>query len=211
VSRAITNPPSSEAISRASRVPRRGLPGPGGVPAGARRPAGFTLREGGAACVGGEQPGPARYVGDQVDGDKDESGEERDPVHHEPPAGRPVAGAGGELELAAARLLHRRQGPQAHHERAAEHGQQEERSGDDLAVQQQPLGVRVASPLWLPDLYIPYRGAPPDAVAVLMLMHLAIALVTYNLLVHLAPVGPARRAAQREPARAVRGRRDQAT
>ena len=31
----------------------------------------------------------------------------------------------------------------------------------------------------------------PTAVAVLMVMHLAIALVTYNLLVHLAPVRPA--------------------
>ena len=59
--------------------------------------------------------------------------------------------------------------------------------------------------LWLSDLYILYRGAPSDAVAVLMLMHLAIALVTYNLLVHLAPVRPARRAAQRAPARAVKG------
>ena len=40
--------------------------------------------------------------------------------------------------------------------------------------------------LWLPDLYILYRGQPPRAVAVLMVMHLAIALVTYNCLVHVA-------------------------
>lgn len=41
---------------------------------------------------------------------------------------------------------------------------------------------------WLPDLYILHGGAPAKAVAVLMLMHLAIALVTYNLLVRLAPI-----------------------
>jgi hypothetical protein len=50
------------------------------------------------------------------------------------------------------------------------------------------LAVLVTLFLWLPDLYILYLGAPADAVAVLMLMHLAIALVTYNLLVHVAPV-----------------------
>ncbi len=69
------------------------------------------------------------------------------------------------------------------------------------------LAILVTLGLWLPDFYILYRGAPNDAVAVLMLMHLAIALVTYNLLVHLAPVrpGPARRAAHRAPDRAVTG------
>ncbi len=67
------------------------------------------------------------------------------------------------------------------------------------------LAILVTLVLWLPDLYILYRSAPPNAVAVLMLMHLAIALVTYNLLVHLAPVRPDRRAAQRAPARAVKG------
>ena len=61
------------------------------------------------------------------------------------------------------------------------------------------LAILVTLVLWLPDLYILYRGAPGDAVAVLMLMHLAIALVTYNLLVHVAPVRPARRAAHRGP------------
>jgi hypothetical protein len=50
------------------------------------------------------------------------------------------------------------------------------------------LAVLVTLFLWLPDLYILYRGQPADAVAVLMVMHLAIALVTYNLLVHVAPV-----------------------
>jgi Family of unknown function (DUF6069) len=53
------------------------------------------------------------------------------------------------------------------------------------------MAVLVTLVLWLPDLYILYGGAPGAAVAVLMLMHVAIALVTYNLLVRLAPVQPA--------------------
>jgi Family of unknown function (DUF6069) len=51
------------------------------------------------------------------------------------------------------------------------------------------LAVLVTLVLWLPDLYILHGGAPGEAVAVLMLMHLAIAVVTYNLLVRVAPVG----------------------
>jgi len=67
------------------------------------------------------------------------------------------------------------------------------------------LAILVTLVLWLPDLYILYRGAPGDAVAVLILMHLAIALVTYNLLVHVAPARPAARpAAHRAPARAAK-------
>jgi nitrate reductase gamma subunit len=54
------------------------------------------------------------------------------------------------------------------------------------------LAVLVTLVLWLPDIYLLYRGQLANAVAVLFLMHLAIALVTYNLLVHLAPIGPAR-------------------
>lgn len=50
------------------------------------------------------------------------------------------------------------------------------------------LAIVVTLVLWLPDLYILHQGQPLDAVAVLMTMHLAIALVTYNLLVHVAPV-----------------------
>jgi hypothetical protein len=53
------------------------------------------------------------------------------------------------------------------------------------------LAILVTLFLWLPDLYILYLGQPASGVAVLMAMHLAIALVTYNLLVHLAPVRPA--------------------
>jgi Family of unknown function (DUF6069) len=48
--------------------------------------------------------------------------------------------------------------------------------------------ILVTLVLWLPDLYILHGGAPPKAVAVLMVMHLAIAVVTYNCLVRIAPV-----------------------
>lgn len=49
------------------------------------------------------------------------------------------------------------------------------------------LAVVVTLVLWLPDLWILSKGQPGRAVAVLMAMHLAIALVTYNALVRLAP------------------------
>ncbi len=55
------------------------------------------------------------------------------------------------------------------------------------------LAIAVTLVLWLPDLYILHQGQPIKAVAVLMTMHLAIGLVTYNLLVHVAPVRPLRR------------------
>lgn len=41
--------------------------------------------------------------------------------------------------------------------------------------------------LWLPDLYILEQGQPAHDVAVLMLLHLAIAVVTYEALVRIAP------------------------
>ena len=50
------------------------------------------------------------------------------------------------------------------------------------------LTVTVMLALWIPDLYLFARSEPTSAVAVLMLMHLVIALVTYNALVRLAPV-----------------------
>lgn len=50
------------------------------------------------------------------------------------------------------------------------------------------LAVAVTVILWLPDLYILAKGQPAKAVAVLMVMHLAIAVVTYNCVVRLAPV-----------------------
>ena len=50
------------------------------------------------------------------------------------------------------------------------------------------LAIVVTLVLFLPDLYILKQGQPAKAVAVLMCMHVAIALVTYNALVHIAPV-----------------------
>jgi hypothetical protein len=50
------------------------------------------------------------------------------------------------------------------------------------------LAVAVSAVLLLPDLYILHQGQPLRAVAVLMAMHVAIGLITYNLLVRLAPV-----------------------
>ena len=47
------------------------------------------------------------------------------------------------------------------------------------------MGVTVV--LLLPDLWLLIRPGPGTAVAVLMCMHLGIALVTYNVLVHVAP------------------------
>ena len=50
------------------------------------------------------------------------------------------------------------------------------------------MAVLVTVVLWLPDVYILMQGQPGNAVAVLFVMHVAIALVTYNALVRLAPV-----------------------
>jgi hypothetical protein len=52
------------------------------------------------------------------------------------------------------------------------------------------LAIVVTLVLYLPDLWLLARGQPADAVAVLMAMHLAIALVTYNTLVQVSPVRP---------------------
>jgi hypothetical protein len=53
------------------------------------------------------------------------------------------------------------------------------------------LAVLVTLVLWLPDLYILDLGQPGRAVAVLIVMHLAIAVVTGNSLAHIAKVRPA--------------------
>ncbi|HUB70485.1 MAG TPA: DUF6069 family protein [Acidimicrobiales bacterium] len=53
--------------------------------------------------------------------------------------------------------------------------------------------VLVTLALWLPDLYILAKGQPAKAVAVLMVMHLAIALITYNALVGIASPAEPRR------------------
>ena len=58
------------------------------------------------------------------------------------------------------------------------------------------LAILVTLMLYLPDLWLLVRGAPSAAVAVLMAMHLAIALVTYNILVHVAAVRPGRNSAK---------------
>jgi Family of unknown function (DUF6069) len=50
------------------------------------------------------------------------------------------------------------------------------------------LAIAVTLVLLLPDLYIWHQGQPVKAVGVLMCMHVAIALVTYNALVHGAPM-----------------------
>ena len=61
------------------------------------------------------------------------------------------------------------------------------------------LAVLVTLVLWLPDLYILDLGQPARAVAVLIVMHLAIALVTYNSMVRIAKVRPAARHQQAAP------------
>src|SRR5271170_6043041 len=53
------------------------------------------------------------------------------------------------------------------------------------------MAIVVTLVLGLPDLYIWHMGQPAKGVALLMLMHLAIAMVTYNALVRIAPVEPA--------------------
>jgi len=50
------------------------------------------------------------------------------------------------------------------------------------------LAVIVTAVLLLPDIWLLWKAQPPEAVAVLMVMHLAIALVTYNCLVRIAKV-----------------------
>jgi hypothetical protein len=50
------------------------------------------------------------------------------------------------------------------------------------------LAILVTLVLWLPDVWIWLKGESAQGVAVLVVMHLAIALLTYNVLVHVAPV-----------------------
>jgi Family of unknown function (DUF6069) len=52
------------------------------------------------------------------------------------------------------------------------------------------LAVLVTAVLLIPDLYIWIMGQPGQAVLVLVTMHLAIALITYNVLVRVAPARP---------------------
>jgi hypothetical protein len=64
------------------------------------------------------------------------------------------------------------------------------------------LAIVVTLVLLLPDLWILSQGQPGRAVLVLVAMHLVIALVTYNALVHLSPPRPA---ARTEPPRGDAG------
>jgi Family of unknown function (DUF6069) len=52
------------------------------------------------------------------------------------------------------------------------------------------MAVAVTLVLWIPDVYLLVLGQPTRAVAVLFVMHLAIAVVTYNCLVRLARTKP---------------------
>lgn len=52
------------------------------------------------------------------------------------------------------------------------------------------LAVLVTLVLWLPDVWILLQGEPAKAVAVLAVMHVAIAVITYEALVRLAPPRP---------------------
>jgi hypothetical protein len=58
------------------------------------------------------------------------------------------------------------------------------------------LAIATTLVLYVPDLYLLWLGDPVRAVLVLMLMHLAIAVVTYNALVRLAPAAPDRARAE---------------
>ena len=53
------------------------------------------------------------------------------------------------------------------------------------------MTIAVTLVLLLPDVWILMRGAPTRAVLVLVVMHLAIAVVTYTALVRIAPAGDA--------------------
>ncbi len=70
------------------------------------------------------------------------------------------------------------------------------------------LAVVVTLVLWIPDLYLLARHQPPRAVAALMVMHLAIAVLTYNLLVRLAPADESAPVAQALPSTAAADRTD---
>ncbi len=69
------------------------------------------------------------------------------------------------------------------------------------------MAILVTLVLWLPDVYILVQGQPGRAVAGLFVMHLLIALVTYNALVRLAPVGELPSAAEHHGHRAQSARR----
>jgi hypothetical protein len=59
------------------------------------------------------------------------------------------------------------------------------------------LAIAVTAVLLLPDFYLLAKANPARAVAVLMVMHLAIGVITYNFMVRVAPVRRTRRSGQR--------------
>jgi hypothetical protein len=69
------------------------------------------------------------------------------------------------------------------------------------------MAIAVTLVLWLPDVYILVGGQPAKAVAVLFVMHLAIAVVTYNALVHIAKTKPLDQVSDPVPGAPVRTRR----
>ena len=69
------------------------------------------------------------------------------------------------------------------------------------------LAVLVMLVLWLPDAYLFLRHEPTTGVVFLMLMHVAVALITYNALVYFAPV----RSGLRAPAKVEPGSADETT
>jgi hypothetical protein len=61
------------------------------------------------------------------------------------------------------------------------------------------LAIVVTAVLLLPDLYLLVKGDSPAAVFILVLMHFAIAAVTYNTMVRLSPVRHRRRRRGHQP------------
>jgi hypothetical protein len=61
------------------------------------------------------------------------------------------------------------------------------------------LAMLVTLALWAPDIWLLAKGEPPKGVGVLMLMHVVIAVVTYNALVRIAPVTTAGPASEPSP------------
>jgi hypothetical protein len=55
------------------------------------------------------------------------------------------------------------------------------------------LALLITVALFLPDVWLLLRHQPVDAVAVLMTMHVAVALTTYQVVVRVAPAKPQRR------------------
>jgi len=66
------------------------------------------------------------------------------------------------------------------------------------------VAVAVMVVLWVPDAWLLLRHEPTRAVIYLMVMHLAVALITYNLLVFAAPLGARDATAVATPAARVR-------